>query len=155
MLELAIPGWDPIRLEYLLVDYNGTLAKDGKLLDGVAKRIHALAKRVEVHVATMDTFGRARFALDSLPVQIKILDDHDFGAKAGYLNRLGPGRTAAIGNGYNDAGILKAAVLSVCVIGPEGAAGEALRHAKIVVHDIRDALDLFLEPKRLEATLRR
>jgi len=37
----------------------------------------------------------------------------------------------------------------------EGAALEAVQAADIVVHDVRDALDLLLEPRRLIATLRR
>lgn len=36
MIEIAIPGFGLIQLEHLVCDYNGTLALDGALIDGVA-----------------------------------------------------------------------------------------------------------------------
>jgi soluble P-type ATPase len=36
MLEIAIPGGETLRLDYLVADFNGTLACDGLLFSGVA-----------------------------------------------------------------------------------------------------------------------
>jgi soluble P-type ATPase len=36
MIALDIPGFGALRLEHLAVDFNGTLAIDGKLLPGVS-----------------------------------------------------------------------------------------------------------------------
>ena len=36
MIAVDIPGYRELRLEHLVLDYNGTLAEDGKLLPGVA-----------------------------------------------------------------------------------------------------------------------
>lgn len=44
--------------------------------------------------------------------------------------------------------------LSIAVIGPEGAAGEILPAADVVVTHIHHALDLILNQLRLKATLR-
>ena len=39
MIEIAIPGRPAMRLATALVDFNGTLALDGVLIDGVADRL--------------------------------------------------------------------------------------------------------------------
>ena len=36
MIEIDIPGYKTLHLEHLVLDYNGTLAVDGVLIDGVA-----------------------------------------------------------------------------------------------------------------------
>jgi len=35
MIEVAVPGFKNLALEYLVLDYNGTLAVDGMLVEGV------------------------------------------------------------------------------------------------------------------------
>ena len=35
MIEIDVPGFGALRLEHLVLDYNGTLACDGMLLEGV------------------------------------------------------------------------------------------------------------------------
>jgi soluble P-type ATPase len=75
-------------------------------------------------------------------------------AKAAYVRGLDPVSTACIGNGRNDRLMLRIAGLGIAVIQGEGAALETVREADIVVRDVRDALDLLLNPLRLVATLR-
>jgi len=41
MIAVDIPGYRELRLEHLVLDYNGTLAEDGKLLPGVATTLQA------------------------------------------------------------------------------------------------------------------
>ncbi len=57
MIELNIPGRGNFSIEHLVMDVNGTLAVDGSLLDGVARRIAALRDRLEIHLLTADTHG--------------------------------------------------------------------------------------------------
>lgn len=71
------------------------------------------------------------------------------------LKRLGPAQVVAIGNGRNDVPMLRQAALGIAVLGPEGAAGDAVRAADILTRDIREALDLLLQPLRLKATYRK
>jgi soluble P-type ATPase len=66
MLEIAIPGGETLRLDYLVADFNGTLACDGLLLSGVAAALGRLGETLTVHVVTADTFGRVRKALADL-----------------------------------------------------------------------------------------
>jgi soluble P-type ATPase len=51
--------------------------------------------------------------------------------------------------------MLAAAALGIAVVGPEGAAGAAVRAADVVCASIVDALDLLLDERLLVATLRR
>jgi len=62
-MELAIPGFGRLRLEHLVLDYNGTLALDGCPLPGVERRLKRLARWLRIHVITADTFGKARAGL--------------------------------------------------------------------------------------------
>ena len=58
MIELDIPGRDNFKLEHLVLDANGTIAKDGRLLDKVAKPLAALKDSLTIHMLTADTYGK-------------------------------------------------------------------------------------------------
>jgi soluble P-type ATPase len=155
MIDIEIPGFAHLQLEHLVLDYNGTLARDGILLDGVKDRIEPLSRRLRVHVVTADTFGNVRAALAGLPCRITVLPaEHQDIGKLNYVERLGTHRTVCVGNGRNDRLMLRAAALGIAVIQEEGAAVEALTSAHIVLPDIHAALDLLIHPLRLVATLR-
>jgi soluble P-type ATPase len=155
MLEIDIPGAESLRFYHLVADFNGTLAVDGALLAGVAEAFRNLGEKLEVHVLTADTFGRARQALADIPCTISILSTggQDL-AKLRYVELLGASQCVCLGNGRNDRLMLAAAALGIAVIQGEGAAMEALLAAKVVVPDIGVALGLLLNPTRLVATLR-
>ena len=103
MLEIFIPGYNKLQIEYLVLDYNGTIAVDGELLDGVRERLEALTSRVAVHVLTADTFGNARSGLKDVPCELAILPaENQAEAKHQYVKGLGPDSTVCIGNGRND-----------------------------------------------------
>jgi P-type E1-E2 ATPase len=155
MITISIPGFAMLRIEHLVLDYNGTLAVDGRCLPSVRPRLRALARRLELHVVTADTFGTVRRAMSKVPCRIVALgESRQDAAKARYVRALGAGRTACIGNGRNDAAMLRAARLGIALVQREGAATAALRAADVTVSSIADALDLFLHPLRLKATLR-
>jgi soluble P-type ATPase len=154
-VAIAIPGGPSLNLEHLVLDYNGTLAVDGHLAEGVVERIAALAERMTIHVLTADTFGRARTELGGIKCELAVLnagDEHR--QKADYLERLGADISAAIGNGRNDREMLARAALAIAVLGAEGLAAEALMVADIVAPNAVAALDLLLHPQRIVATLR-
>jgi soluble P-type ATPase len=50
--------------------------------------------------------------------------------------------------------MLREAALGIAVIQAEGAASASILESDILVRDVRDALDMLLEPARLIATLR-
>jgi soluble P-type ATPase len=155
MLNVDILGYRALRIEHLVLDFNGTLAVDGTLLPGVKPRLSRLAAELRIHVVTADTFGRARTALRGVACKLTILEGgSEDRAKAAYVRRLGAVRSACIGNGRNDRLMLREAALGIAVIQAEGAATASILESDIVVNNVRDALDLLLEPARLVATLR-
>lgn len=155
MIEVAIPGRGALRLATALIDFNGTLAFDGRLIDGVAERLRALADRLALHVVTGDTTGTARQELAGLPVQVHIMpaDDQE-AAKRSTIDAFDATQTVVIGNGRNDRAIAQRAALAIVVVGGEGCAVDVLMHADIACLSVIDALDLLLVPRRLVATLR-
>ncbi len=154
---IEIPGLGNLEANYLVLDLNGTLGIDGQLSLDVEKRLKQLAKIFEkIYVLTADTHGTAKQVFKDLPIQVYTLSSPNTTAeKQEFIKKLGSERCVAIGNGTNDALMLREAALGICVLGPEGTAISALLNADIVVRDIKDALDLFLRPKRLVATLRK
>lgn len=149
-LLLEVPGWGTLRLARLVLDFNGTLAKDGRPLAGVEERLCELAKTLEIAVVTADTFGTAQTALEAAPVTLQPVATGDEKVKV-----VGDGQgVVAIGNGRNDVEMLAIAALGIAVVGSEGCSCELIRAADVVAGSIHDALDLLLHPKRLIATLR-
>jgi soluble P-type ATPase len=155
MISIDIPGWGPVRLAHIVLDYNGTLAVDGVLVAGVAERLRRLSEDLDVHVLTADTFGKVREGMRGIPGRVSILPpgSQDRG-KLDYVNALGAGQVCAVGNGRNDRMMLEAAALGLAVILGEGASAAALASADAVCLSIVDALDLLIHPLRLTATLR-
>lgn len=155
MIHVTIPGFGALRLEHLVLDYNGTLAVDGKMLAGIQERITLLAMSLTIHVVTGNTYGDAAERLIGLNCQVNCLEqDRQGEAKRHYVERLGANQTVAIGNGRNDAQMLKTAVLGIAVLGTEGLASDAAVNADILVRHAVDALGLLIEPRRLIASLR-
>ncbi len=157
MIELTIPGRGELRIQHLVTDVNGTLAVDGQLIDGLVKRITALRDRISVKMITADTHGR-QFSIDQqldLTAVRLIPDRNEAEQKAEFVRGLGAEHVVAIGQGANDAAMLKEAALGICVMSREGVAVETLLAADIVVPDIFAALELLEKPMRILATLRK
>jgi soluble P-type ATPase len=157
MIELEIPNVGRVRLRHLVLDVNGTLALDGRLLPGVAQRLARLRSSLDVHLVTANTHGTQDEIDRELGVKsVRVLPDRPDGEqKLAYLRGLGADEAVAIGNGANDVLMLREAALGICVLGPEGLASAALGAADVVVPDVNTGLDLLLNPRRLVATLRR
>jgi P-type E1-E2 ATPase len=151
-LVAALPGGPPLELDHLLLDINGTLTRDGRLLDGVADAVAGLQNVVSIRLLSADTFGSAQAIADALGADFERIDyGHE---KRACVDRLGARRCAAIGNGRNDVAMLSAAGLGIAVIGPEGASLQALAAADVVCASVLEALALLSEPARITATLR-
>ncbi len=155
MIEFTIPGRGTLRLEHLVLDVNGTLALDGKLIDGVEQALARLHDRLEIHLITADTHGRQAEIDWQLGLQaVRLQPGGEVEQKAAFVRQLGVEKTAAIGQGANDAGMLREAVIGVAVLSREGLAADARNAADLVVPDILAALELFEKPLRIVASLR-
>lgn len=155
MIEIVIPGGSTLKINHLVLDYNGTLALDGDLITGVLERLKLLTGSVQLHVLTADTYGTVREKVSSINCLVHVIGEGEQDRlKAEYLNSLGADCTMAIGNGRNDALMLLQAALGVSVIQNEGASPMAMTSSDICCKTINDALELLLKPSRVKATLR-
>jgi P-type E1-E2 ATPase len=155
MIELIIPGRETIQLDHLVCDVNGTLALDGRLIAGVRKTLLGLRDRLKIHLLTADTHGRQAAIDRRLGLQaVRIPPGSEKETKAAYVEELGRDRVVAIGQGANDAGMLKGAAIGIALLSTEGLASETARTSDLIVADILTALNLLEHPLRLVATLR-
>jgi soluble P-type ATPase len=155
MVVIDIPGFKKLELEHLVLDFNGTMAVDGNLLEGVGERLLSLSKKILIHVVTADTFGNVREEVNALPVTLKALGPtcQDV-KKLEYVQNLGADSCVCIGNGRNDRLMLQEAALGVAVLEQEGVFAATSLAADMLARDIRSALDLLRFPQRLIAGLR-
>lgn len=156
MIELNIPGRGAFQLEHLVCDVNGTLAVDGALIDGLIDPLTALRDRLKLHLITADIHGR-QASIDRLlnVTATRLQPGHEAEQKAVYVRQLGAERVVVLGQGANDALMLREAALGICMLSPEGLAVEALQASDLLVPDIFTALGLLEKPLRIVATLRR
>ena len=156
MLRVDIQGFGIIELHHFVTDFSGTLAVDGTLLPGIKEKLNELSNHLTVHIITSDTFGKAREELQGIPCRLQLIEgEHHTRQKETYVKALGADVVAALGNGNNDAAMLGAVRLGICICMHEGCSTEALAASRILVTSPIDAIDLLLNPKRLIATLRK
>ncbi len=154
-MKLSIKNFGDIYIKYLVFDYNGTLAIDGHLIDGIKDLLIKYSNKFDIYVITSDTNGSAAKYLSNLPIKLKILSSEKHTEeKESFIKKLGSSNVIAIGNGNNDSLMLKEAKIGICILQEEGASTKAIINADIVLKDIKDFFDLLENEKRLIATLR-
>jgi soluble P-type ATPase len=155
MMIIEIPGYKSLEIKHIVCDYNGTIAIDGKLINGVRKIINDLSEKVDVHIITADTFGFVERELENVHCKlVKISSQNQAVSKLEYVLKLGKDKTICIGNGNNDRLMVKEAELGIALLQEEGTCIETLLVSDIVCKNIIDAFGYLMEPKRLIATLR-
>ena len=155
-MTIDIPHHKNLTLKHVVLDYNGTIAKDGVLIKEIEPLLFALDQHYRVHVITSDTFGTVKAQLAGFNVLVKVLQSNNHtDEKSLYLDQLDADSCVAIGNGSNDMAMLQNAALGIALIGDEGSSTQTMLASDIVCTSIVDALELLLHPKRLVATLRR
>ena len=156
MIEIDIPGKDILQLEHLVCDVNGTLAVDGVLFSGVVDALDNLRSQMNIHLLTADTHGQQNVIDQQLNLRaVRLERGGEAEQKAAYVRQLGGKRTAALGQGANDAGMLREAALGICVLSTEGVATETLLASDIVLPDTLSGLELLQKPIRVVASLRK
>ena len=178
MISIERPGLNPLEIEYILLDFDGTLAIDRRVHPKAKDKINLLSKRVKIYVFVnpptipnnkvnpptppFNKGGKGgilakeliKERLRKVKAEIIYLVEGDASrSKLDLLRQLGPTRCAAIGNGMDDAILIQQAGIGICIIGKEGSSGEAVTNADLVFTDILDALDFLLKPLRQKATL--
>lgn len=147
---MKIPNYRELKAKRVVFDLNGTLGVEGRIDEEVRRLLDALSGRYQVIVLSADTFGTLDEEFKGLTVKIERVKDGEEKMRKAleYEPYIG------VGNGNNDVGMLENAELGICVIGEEGASVEALLASDIAVKDVKDAIALLLNEKKLIATLR-
>ncbi len=155
MIEVNIPGFKHLQLEHLVMDYNGTLAIDGMLKEGVKEELQKVSKDLNLHIITADTFGKVQTTFQNDPYTITVLGKEGQAiGKLKYISQLGLKRCVCMGNGRNDRYMLEQSALGIAVMLEEGTAKESIYSADLLVPGILPAIQILTNPLRLTATLR-
>jgi len=137
------------------LDFNGTIAVDGKLIDGVADMINKLSTSLNFFVVTADTYKSVEKELVGVNCKvINLSNSQKFTSKLEVLISLGKEQTLCIGNGFNDRIVLKESVLGISVLQEEGLSTAALVASDFVCKSIIDVFSCIENPDRIKATLR-
>ena len=136
-MKINIPGFGNVEIHHVVCDYNGTLAVDGHVKDGIKQAIQDLSGEVQFHVITADTFGVVEKELEGVSCTLTIIPKGaQAQAKADYIRRLGPDHVIAVGNGVNDKLMLSESRIGIAVLLEEGTSVSAMTAADILVKDI-------------------
>jgi soluble P-type ATPase len=156
MISIQRPGMESLDIHFVLIDFEGTLAMDGRVHPKAKDKVNLLSKRATIIILTKSNREKVEEALRKMRAEILYVTEGDSSQqKLNALQRLGAHQTAVIGNGLDDVRIMEQAGLGMCVIGKEGASAEAMAKADLVVTHVLDALDFLLKPMRQRAILGR
>lgn len=154
-MRFDVPGYGVLNVDHVVCDYNGTLALDGRLLDGVKQALNRLAGKVAVHVITADTHGSVAEQMRDVDCEIVVIGTQDQDRdKRDFIRSLDSDTVVAIGNGRNDESMLREAGLGIALVQEEGAFTRTVLASDIICRSAADALALLENPARLTATLR-
>ncbi len=154
MIVIQRPGQDLLEMDFILMDFEGTLAQDRRVDPKAKDKINLLSKRMKIYILAKGEKEVVEDVLKKVKAEVIYLREREPAQrKLSLLRQLGARRTVAIGNGVDDALMLEEAGLGICLLGREGASVEAMQKADVVVTNILDALDFILKPLRQEATL--
>ncbi len=154
MILLQRPGSEPLQIESLLIDFEGTLAIDRRVHPKTKDKLNLLSKRLKICVLSKEPKEIVETALRKVEAELVCVKEGESSKeKMVCLERLGPERTVAIGQGMDDVEMIERSAFGICVLGKEGTAAKAIEKADLVVTNIVDALDFLLKPLRQRATL--
>lgn len=154
-MKVNIPGREELEIQNIVFDYNGTIAIDGKLIEGIKKSINEFSNSFNFYVITADTYGSVEKELENTKCEvIKIPKSSQDISKLEFIKSLGSSTTLSVGNGRNDKLMLKESILGIAILQDEGLCTETLLNSDILVKSIFDVFSFLKDENRLIATLR-
>ena len=154
MILIQKPGQEPLAIEFLLIDFEGTLAFDRRVHPKARDKLNLLSKRSKIYILAKGEQEAIGEILKKIKAEVIYLTEGEASQrKLDLLRQVGATRAVAIGNGVDDAAMIEEAGLGICIIGKEGTSAEATKKADVVFTDILHALDFLLKPLRHKATL--
>lgn len=155
MLKITIPGQEDLIIKHIVLDFNGTLATDGKIKPALKEMLAEITKISDVHILSSDTYGSVLNECKDVGIRVQVLSGNNGSLeKRKFVQELGAKSTICIGNGTNDTGMFDICALAIILMGEEGCSAKALAKADIAVKSSEDALALLLNPRRITATVR-
>jgi len=154
MITILRSGQEPLKIDFILLDFEGTLASDRRVHPKAKDRINLLSKQTKIYILTKEEKILMEEILKKVKAEIIYLMEGEASQqKLDLLRQLGASRTVAIGNGVDDVPMIEEAGFGISVMGKEGTFSEAMKKADVVFMNILDALDFLLKPLRQKATL--
>jgi soluble P-type ATPase len=154
MIFIERPGQEPLEIEFILIDFEGTLASDRRVHPKAKDKLNLLSKRTKIYILTKGEKEVMEGNLRRVKAEIFYVTEGEASQrKLDLLRQLGATKAVAIGNGVDDAPMIEEAALGICIMSQEGTSFEAMKRADLVVSNILDALDFLLKPLRQKATL--
>jgi soluble P-type ATPase len=154
MITILRSGQEPLEIDFILLDFEGTLASDRRVHPKAKDRINLLSKRTKIYILTKEEKILMEEVLKKVKAEtIYLMEGEASQQKLDLLRQLGASRTVAIGNGVDDVPMIEEAGLGISVMGKEGTFSEAMKKADVVFMNILDALDFLLKPLRQKSTL--
>ena len=155
MLIYEIPGREDIKIENLVLDYNGTIAVNGKIIEGVKELLTKLKDYVNIYILTADTYGTVEKECKGMEAKVLTFPKENAGeSKRDIVKELDGQKTICVGNGFNDIPMFKESILSIAIIEGEGASGQLLVESDIIARSIIESLEIILDINKMKATLR-
>lgn len=156
MIILQRPGQSPLDIEFVLLNFEGTLATDRRVHPKAKDKLNLLSKRCKIYILAKGEQEAIWAVLKKVKAELVYLTEGQVSqGKLDLLRQVGAARTVAIGNGVDDVAMIEEAGLGICIIGVQGTSAQAIRKADVVFTDILYALDFLLKPMRHQAMLGR
>ncbi len=147
------PNNSELFIETIVLDLNGTLAVNGKVSEETKSRILKLKSMAyRLVLISGDIRGNASVIAEDLEIELFLGANSQ--EKAEQMQQFDKDKTAAIGNARIDIGTFDNAAISIATLQSEGIHSGIINHVDLIVPSIDDALNLFIDIKSLEATLR-
>jgi soluble P-type ATPase len=154
MFLIQRPGQSPLEIEFVLLNFEGTLATDRRVHPKAKDKLNLLSKRCKIYILAKGEQEAIRAILKKVKAEVIYLTEGEASqGKLDLLRQVGAARTVAIGNGVDDVAMIEEAGLSICIIGVQGTSAEAIKKADVVFTDILYAFDFLLKPMRHKAAL--
>lgn len=150
---IKAPNNKTIEIENIILDLNGTLANYGRVSERSKELLQQL-KQLNYNIVLISGDIRGNASIIAKELDITLLLGADSQEKAQQMQLFDKEKTVAIGNARIDIGTFQNAIISIATLQSEGIHVGILKYVDIIVPSIEDALNLFIEPKALEGTLR-
>jgi P-type E1-E2 ATPase len=154
MITIQRPGQEPLEIDFILIDFEGTLALDRRVHPKTKDKINLLSKRTKIYILTTGEKENVDETLNKVKAEIIYLTEGKSSQqKLDLVRQVGEERTVVIGNGIDDALMIEEAGFGICVLSKEGISLETMKKADVLFTNILEALDFLLKPLRQKATL--